>query len=199
MALGLFAQDKASYLIDLNFGGRLLKMKTSAGSGYETATADLCGGLGITYMLSDLTESDMLGSLGVKLDMGFDRITSTYMDSETKTYSNLVRVSGQGVVDIDGFFNLDMAPFGLLAHGGGGISYLSNKESSAVRADRILNFIVGVSPRYWINDNMAITMDFSFIALDRVNNGMEMIKLASSQAPIAKYVNASIGFTYGIK
>lgn len=199
MALSMFAQDKASYLIDLNFGGRLLKMKTSAGSGYKTATADLSGGIGITYMFCNATDEDLLSSLGVKLDMGFDRITSTYLDSDTKTYSNLVRVSGQGVVDIDDLFGLDMAPFGLLAHGGGGMSYLTNKESSAVRADRIINLIAGVSPRYWINDNMAITMDFSFIAMDRVNNGMEMIKLANNQAHIAKYVNASIGFTYGIK
>lgn len=198
MALSVYAQDKASYLIDLNFGGRLLKMKTSAGSGYECAPADLGGSIGITYMFCNITDEDLLSSLGLKLDMGYDRITSTYLDSDVSTQSNLVRVSGQGVVDLEDLFGLDMAPFGLLAHGGGGISYLTNKESDAVRADRIMNFIAGVSPRYCINDNMAVTIDVSFIALDRINNGVEMIKLRSNQAPIAKYFNASIGFTYGI-
>ncbi|HOZ29478.1 MAG TPA: hypothetical protein PLL66_01055 [Bacteroidales bacterium] len=198
MVFGIYAQDKASYLIDLNFGGRLLKMKTSAGSGYDCAAADLGGSIGITYMFCNITDEDLLSSLGVKLDLGYDRINSTYLDSEITTQSNLFRVSGQGVIDLDDLFGLNMAPFGLLAHGGAGISYLSNKESSAVRTDRIMNFIAGVSPRYWINENMAITMDVSFIALDRMNNGVEMIKLGSNQAPIAKYVNATIGFTYGI-
>lgn len=44
---------------------------------------------------------------------------------------------------------------------------------------------------------MAVTLDFSFVALTKVNNGIEMIKLKENQSNFAYFANASIGFTYG--
>jgi len=197
LTLGLYAQDKASYLVDLNVGSRLLKMQTSDNSGYECAMADLGGSVGFAYMFANITEEDFLRSIGLKLDFGYYIVTANQVNSDAKTQSNIMRISGQGIIDVDDLFGMNMAPFGLLAHGGLGIGLLDNKDMSSIGPDRMLNFMAGIQPVYWINESMAVTLDFSFVALTKVNNGIEMIKLKENQSNFAYFANASIGFTYG--
>jgi len=192
---GLFAQN-ASVNIDLNGGTRLLGMK-NARSNYDCAMADLGANLGVTYMFCNVTEEDLLHSIGLRLDYGFDQITSFIPGTETETKTMLMRGTGQIVVNVDDLFGMELAPFGLIAHGGGGVSFMSNVDSPAARADRMLHFIAGISPRYWINETIGINMDFSFVGLDRQNWGVEMLSRFGSPT-IGKYVNMTLGVTIGL-
>jgi len=191
----LFAQN-SSFNIDLNGGTRLLGMKN--GSNYDCATmANLGANLGVTYMFCNVTDEDFLHSIGLRLDYGYDQITSFIPGTETETKTNLMRGTGQIVVNVDDLFGMELAPFGLIAHGGGGVSFMSNADSPASRADRMLHFIAGISPRYWINETVAINMDFSFVGLDRQNWGVEMLSRFGSPT-IGKYVNMTLGVTIGL-
>ncbi|MDD3859481.1 MAG: hypothetical protein PHW83_04730 [Bacteroidales bacterium] len=192
---GLFAQN-SSFNIDLNGGTRLLGMK-NARSNYDCAMADLSANLGVTYMFCNLTDEDLLHSIGIRLDYGFDQITSFIPGTETETKTSLMRGTGQIVVNVDDLFGMELAPFGLIAHGGIGASFMSNPDSPAPRADRMIHAIAGISPRYWINETVAINMDFSFVGLDRQNWGVEMLSRFGSPT-IGKYVNMSLGVTIGI-
>lgn len=192
---GLYAQN-SSFNIDVNGGTRLLGMK-NARSNYDCAMADLSVNLGVTHMFCNVTDEDLLHSLGIRLDYGYDQITSFIPGTTTETKTNLMRGTGQIVVNLDDLFGMELAPLGLIAHGGGGISFMSNTDSPATRSDRMLHFIAGISPRYWINENIAINMDFSFVGLDRQNWGVEMLSRFGSPT-IGKYVNMSLGVTIGL-
>lgn len=194
---GVFAQSNAPYNFELNLGTRLLQMK-NADANYSCSMADLSAGIGVTYMLYNVTDVDFLKSIGFKVDFGYDQATSEILDSDTKTVSTIMRGSGQLVIDVDDLFGMNLSPFGLIVHGGGGASFLANSESLLPRPDRMLNFIAGATPRYWINDNMAISMDFSVVGLLLQDRGVEMIKKLGSSKETGLYGNVSIGFTYAI-
>jgi hypothetical protein len=191
----LYAQN-SSLNIDLNGGTRLLGMK-NARSNYDCAMADLSANLGVTYMFCNVTEEDLLHSIGLRLDYGFDQITSFIPDTETETKTTLMRGTGQIVVNVDDLFGMELAPFGLIAHGGIGASFMSNPDGNASRADRMIHVIAGISPRYWINETIAVNMDFSFVGLDRQNWGVEMLSRFGTPT-IGKYVNMSLGVTIGL-
>jgi len=195
--ISLVAQSNAPYNIDLNFGTRLLQMK-NADANYSCAMADFNTGIGMTYMLNNVTDVDFLKSIGFKLDFGYDQATSKILDSDTKTVSSIMRGSGQLVINLDDLFSMNLAPFGLMLHGGAGTSYMSNSQSILPRPDRMVNIIGGISPRYWLNDNIALNMDFTLIGLILQDRGVEMVNKLGTSKEFGYYGNISFGFTFAI-
>jgi hypothetical protein len=193
----VFAQSNAPYNVELNIGTRLLQMK-NADVNYSCSVADLGAGIGITYMLYNVTDVDFLKSIGFKLDYGYDQATSKILDSDTKTVSTIMRGSGQLVIDVNDLFAMNLSPFGLVLHGGGGASFLNNPASTLPKADMMFNFVAGATPRYWLNDNMAISMDFTLVGLLLQDRGVEMIDRLGADKEFGYYGNVSVGFTYAI-
>lgn len=189
----LFAQSNAPWKVDFNVGTRLMPMKT-ADANYDCSVVDLGANVGITYMFYNITDENLLKSLGLKFDLGYDNVTTNLEGSEAVLVTNLKRASGQLVVDIDNLGGYKMYPFGLVGHIGGGLTLMQRANP---RPDRLLNAIVGLSPKFWIAENMAISMDFSFIVLDKQSFGVEMIE-RFPVTKVGKYSNVSIGFTWGI-
>lgn len=186
--------------IDLNAGSRLLSME-NATNNYSSAPADLNLSLGVRYMLKDVVESKFFSSLGFKIDGGYDMLTSEIMDGG-KTTTNLFRVSGHGILDIDNLLPIGSEKFGLLLHGGSGISYMNNPNAVLTqgRSDRMLNFIAGITPEFRVHENISLNMDVSFIVLGLQDRGVEMEEYLPG-APLDKswgnnYMNLTVGVSY---
>ncbi|HNQ69034.1 MAG TPA: hypothetical protein PKN32_11690 [Bacteroidales bacterium] len=191
--VSLFAQSNAPWNVDFNVGGRLFSMNNNA-TNYNCSALDLGANVGVTYMFYNITDVEVLKSLGLKFDLAYDNVTSNIDGTEAVLVTNLKRASGQIVVDIDNIIGYQMYPFGLVGHIGSGLTLMQRAKP---RPERMINGIIGVSPRFWITENMAINMDFSFIILGKQTYGVEMIN-RFSESKIDKYSNVTLGFTWGI-
>ncbi len=183
---------------DLNIGARLGTMENSPGTDWESSVAGMHFDFGFRYMFVDLTGNDFLNLLGVKLDFGYDGITSSSATEDKKTTSNLLRFGGHGIINLDPLFTSDV--FGVNLHGGLGVSLLSNNENSTL-TDKMLNYIIGATPSYKINENISVNMNFSLIFLSKLDRGVDMIEYIPG-APVEKgtaaYSNISVGITYSL-
>jgi len=189
----LFAQSNAPWKVNFNVGTRLIPMKT-ADAIYDCSAVDLGANVGIMYMFYNITDEDFLSSVGLKLDLGYDNVTSSIEGSDAVLVSNLKRASGQFVIDIDHLCGYEMYPFGLFGHIGGGLTLLQRANP---KPDRLINGIVGLTPTFWITENMGVNIDLSFIVLDKQSFGVEMID-RFDVTKVGHYSNVSLGFVWGI-
>ncbi len=198
-----YAQEKNAYNVDLNVGTRLGIMQTADADLWSPAGADLSIGLGFRYMLFEHVENDFLRSLGFKVDFGYDQIRTDYIGGEhadfQSTTSDLLRFTGHLFIDVGELF-FDFENFGLLAHGGTGLSFMTNSSDfTRDGTDRMVNLIFGVTPQYKLNDNFSLNIDISFVLLGLQDRGVEMINFINGPNNPAwgHYINSSIGVTYG--
>lgn len=196
-----YSQENNAYNIDLNVGTRIGAMHTANADLWEPAMADLSVGIGFRYMLFDHLENEFLSSLGLKVDFGYDQITTDYIGGESATFqattSDLLRFTGHLFIDAGALF-IESESFGLLAHGGTGLSFMSNNDDfTRDGTDRMVNLVFGVTPQYKLNENFSLGIDISLVMLGLQDRGVEMVNLLNDNPVWGNYLNASLSVTYG--
>jgi len=171
----------------LDLGAGVHKPVRPVSSGYFTNTPDLFQvDLGVRYMFNE--------KFGLNLDLGYNSIEG---DNESVDFStNYYRVTLEGVANARNFFGLESVGdrFGLLLHGGMGVSAL-DYETPRDDRDWMLNFQAGITPTYRITNSLALFGDLSAIGhvrQDRTFDGANQVILRGFDGFI---VNASIGLT----
>lgn len=95
---------------------------------------------------------------GVKTQLAMDQFKEA-----DDTGTNFFRVDVQAYYNLGKALNLVMATreqFGLFAHSGVGVAY--SKSVPLEKRERVGHFIVGLSPRYRLNDMVSLALDFSY-------------------------------------
>ncbi len=171
----------------LDFGAGVHKPVRPVAAGYFTNTPDLFQvDLGVRYMFNE--------KFGLNLDLGYNSIEG---DDESLDFSsNYYRVTLEGVANARNFFGLDAIGdrFGLLVHGGMGVSAL-DYENPIDDRDWMLNFQAGITPTYRLTNSLALFGDLSAIGhvrQDRTFDGSNQVVLRGFDGFL---VNASIGLT----
>ena len=193
--------SKAGMFFDLNIGTRI----SGANSDQVTLGAGMHIDGGIGYMFN--------GVIGIKGGLGFDTfkaVDENNAGSEDK--SLMIRTSLEGVLGIDQLANFGTPEFGLNFHAGFGFSTLTNpswKQSKLDVAgfefqdpmfkgnDDMVNIIFGLTPKYIINDNIAINADFSFIMLLKQDFTVDRYNSVVTEG-MTNYMTGSVGITYSL-
>lgn len=112
-------------------------------------------GIGFGFM-------DKNSALGAKLDFGLDQFRSNETGKETG--SDLYRFSLQAICNITNLLNgrSYYNKFNVLVHGGLGYT-IGSTISKTKYDDNIINVIMGATPKYIINNNLALILDASLI------------------------------------
>jgi hypothetical protein len=171
------------YFAEVNYGLN--------GSVYPTTNNFSHTGVGFGYM-------DKNSSLGAKLDLGFDQFRTTVTGKETG--SNLYRFSLQAVSNISNLINERSYynKLNLLVHGGMGYTLASPISTKKIN-DHIVNAIMGLTPKYKLNENMALTLDASLIFNISQSNRFDIDYDVPNNKPsqfTGTTYNASIGILY---
>lgn len=199
-----YDSDQAGIFIDAHFGTRIAGKHSTLVT--PKAGYHIDGGLG--YMLNE--------NFGIKGDLAFDTYKSVnheLIKTVDRAYS--IRASVQAVFALDKLILNKKIKYrnekiGLNAHGGFGFLSLVNpswkegKESDSGFTfsdplfkgnDDMLNFLLGITPRYMFNENISIDADISYViilkqdyTLDRYNN--------IPATGFKGFLNAAIGLTY---
>lgn len=143
----------------IDFSGGFNKPVRPVSGGYFTQTPSLYTvDAGVRYMFTELA--------GLKLDASYN----SFKDDEGSLPfdSSLYRFSLQGVVNAGSLLNLRewSDTFNVLVHGGMGVSVLRSDapvERDFGNGDKMLNFIVGITPQIKLSDRVALTADLSAI------------------------------------
>lgn len=197
--LSVTAQTDEGLFFDFNFGGRF--------SGAASDSVTMGPGLhleGATgYMFSNI--------VGIRGVLGYDQFKTVEDESnptiEDRSY--MLRASLEGVLSISEISGFGTSDFGLNFHAGFGLatnvnpSWKEKREEAGFEFkdpmfkgnDDMINVMMGLNPKYHINENLSINADITYTILskkdftsDRSNNirveGMDGI------------LNGSIGLTY---
>ncbi len=174
--------------IDLGVG--VHKPGRPLASGYSTNTPDFGQiDLGVRYMIND--------KFGLSLEGGYNRFTEG--DDSPEFESSLYRVSLEGVVNLGNFLGFRdwTNRFGLLAHGGGGVTAMTaNEPVDLDNTDYMLNFTVGVTPQLRLSNSIALFGDlsiFGHVRQDRTFDGTAPQVLRGFDGFL---VNASVGVSF---
>lgn len=145
----------------------------------------------------------MNNRVGVMLDFGYDLFDG--VNSGTRNV-NYFRTSLQGVVNAGDLlrFSTFSKRFGLLLHGGAGISNMwTKKEFSAnpdasffKRSDDMVNFIFGATPQLKVTERFSLNADLSFIFHHNQTFQFDMQNLSQHGAIDGYFLNASLGTTF---
>lgn len=141
--------------------------------------------------------------VGLMMDLGYDLFDA---DFSGKRNVNYFRTSLQGVVNAGDLlrFSTFSKRFGLLIHGGAGISSMwTKKEFSAnpdasffKRSDDMINFIFGATPQLKVTERFSLNADLSFIFHHNQTYQFDMTNLSQHGAIDGYFLNASLGGTF---
>ncbi|MEY3236876.1 MAG: hypothetical protein RI883_977 [Bacteroidota bacterium] len=144
---------------------------------------------------------------GLMLDMGFDLFDA---NGSGKSNIRYLRTSVQGVLNLGDLLRSDTwtKSIGLLMHGGAGMSHMwvgKNDPLNIINAndpllknvDDMLNYVIGITPQFKINEHFALTGDLSFIAHSRQTHNFNMTELTPARTGFDGYLfNYTIGVSY---
>ncbi len=145
--------------------------------------------LGVRYMIND--------KFGLSLEGGYNRFEEG--DNSLPFESSLYRVSLEGVVNLGNFLGFRdwTNRFGLLAHGGGGVTGLSFSEPRDIDdTDYMLNFTVGITPQLRLSNNIALFGDLSIFGHVRQDNNFDGVAPQVLRGFDGFLVNASVGVSF---
>lgn len=110
--------------------------------------------IGIGYNFND--------TYGLRFDIASDKFI--YNENLLNGSKN-IRYSLNGVINILSFLNLKNGRenFDIDTHLGMGYSYFKSNNPQYTKADNIMNVIVGITPKYWLSESLAIKTDFSTV------------------------------------
>ncbi|KQB37153.1 MULTISPECIES: OmpA family protein [Flavobacterium] len=172
--------------IELN--GGLNKPTRTMTSGYSTETVSpFHADLGVRYMFNP--------KFGLKFDVGYDQFQErdNTPDFESKYY----RASVQGVINLGRALNFETwtNTFGLLAHGGFGVSQLSSDKGFDGK-DYMGHGIMGLTGQVRLSNRIALTGDLTGIVNGRQNHNFDGRGLTSTGSFDGVLLNASVGLTF---
>ncbi|PRP66933.1 OmpA family protein [Nonlabens agnitus] len=174
----------------IDFGVGVHKPVRPVAGGYFTNTPSFGqADLGVRYMIND--------KFGLSLEGGYGRFEND--DDSNAFETQLYRVSLEGVVNAGNFLGFKewTNRFGLLVHGGMGVTGLKYQEPLDIEdMDQMLNFTVGVTPQLRLSDRIALFGDlsiFGHVRQDRTFDGTQPQVLRGFDGFL---VNASVGASF---
>lgn len=154
-------------------------------------------GANVRYMMNN--------SSGLMLDFGYDFLDFYGLGTANTHY---VRTNIQGVGNVGHVLHFEewTKRFGLLVHGGFGMSHLFGKDTADYtdtrlfkKSDDMVNLTFGISPQFKINERIALTGDISMINNIRQNVTFDMTSPITGMGGIrGSFYNASIGIQFYI-
>jgi OOP family OmpA-OmpF porin len=145
----------------------------------------------------------MNNRVGIQLDFGYDLFDA--VNSGTRNV-NYFRTSIQGVVNAGDLlrFSTFSKRFGLLIHGGAGISSMWLNKDYQVgtdntlfkKSDDMVNFIFGATPQFKVTERFSLNADLSFIFHHNQTYQFDMQHLSQHGAIDGYFLNASLGATF---
>ncbi|BAO56758.1 OmpA domain protein [Nonlabens marinus S1-08] len=174
--------------VDLGLG--VHKPVRPVAEGYFTNTPSIGqADLGVRYMIND--------KFGLNLDLGYNRFEG---DDESLPFkSQAYRVSLEGVVNAGTFlgFREWTDRFGLLLHGGAGVTTLKYQEPRDIEdGDQMLNFTVGATPQLRVSDRVALFADLSIFGHVRQDRSFDGTRPTGTRGFNGFLVNASVGASF---
>ncbi|OXE99119.1 OOP family OmpA-OmpF porin [Flavobacterium araucananum] len=181
--------DKPAYnkwSIELN-GGLNKPMRTIT-PGYSTESlSPFHADLGVRYMFNP--------KFGLKLDVGYDQFQER---NDTPEFdSKYYRASLQGVINLGRALNFETwtNTFGLLAHGGFGVSQLSSDKGFDGK-DYMAHGIAGLTGQIRLSNRVALTGDLTGIVNGRQNHNFDGKGVPTTGSLDGVLLNASVGLTF---
>jgi OOP family OmpA-OmpF porin len=145
----------------------------------------------------------MNNRVGIQLDFGYDLFDG--VNSGTRNI-NYFRSSLQAVVNAGDLlrFSTFSKRFGLLIHGGAGISSMWLNKDYQVgtdntlfkKSDDMVNFIFGATPQLKVTERFSLNADLSFIFHHNQTYQFDMQNLSQHGAIDGYFLNASLGATF---
>jgi OOP family OmpA-OmpF porin len=172
----------------LELNGGLNKPLRAITPGYSTETASpFHADLGVRYMFNP--------KFGLKLDVGYDQFQER--DDTPEFDSKYYRASLQGVINLGRALNFETwtNTFGLLAHGGFGVSQLSNDDGFDGK-DYMAHGIMGLTGQVRLSNRVALTGDLTGIVNGRQNHNFDGHGVPTTGSLDGVLLNASIGLTF---
>lgn len=195
-----FSQEETLNHSSLDFGFGVTNAITPFAPNYWSNTVGLFHTyLGYRYMFNN--------KFGARLNLGFDRIKNDGFGSNGNSQefrSQYLRSSLEVVLNMGRVLNFeDFAPkFSFLFHGGMG--YSSNRNSNAPlfgdfnnpNKDNMVNFIVGLTPQFKLNNQLSINVDLAFINHIYQQRTWDLTESYSSRGFDGLLANATVGVSY---
>jgi OOP family OmpA-OmpF porin len=181
--------DKPDYnrwSIELN-GGINKPMRTMTAS-YATATLNpFHADLGVRYMIDP--------KFGFKLDFGYDKFQER--DNTAPFESTYLRTSLQGIINMGRALNFEnwTNTFGLLVHGGVGVSQLTSKNGFDGE-DYMGNGILGLTGQIKLSNRAVLTGDLTGIVNGKQNWNFDGMSVARTGSFDGGILNVSVGLTF---
>lgn len=178
--------DYNKWSIEVN--GGVNKPTRTMTDGYYTSTLNLFhADLGVRYMFNP--------KFGLKLDFGYDKFQEH--DDSAPFESTYLRTSLQGVVNLGRVLNFEewTDTFGLLVHGGFGVSQLSSKDGFDGE-DYMGNGILGLTGQIKLSNSIVLTGDLTGIVNGKQNYNFDGQGNTTTGAFDGTLLNASVGFTF---
>ena len=145
----------------------------------------------------------MNNRFGIQLDFGYDLFDG--VNSGTRNV-NYFRTSLQGIVNAGDLlrFSTFSKRFGLLIHGGAGISNMWLNKDYQVgtdntlfkKSDDMVNFIFGATPQFKVTERFSLNADLSFIFHHNQTYQFDMQNVSQHGAIDGYFINASLGATF---
>lgn len=173
--------------IELN--GGVNKPTRTMTPGYFTDTFNFFhADLGVRYMFNP--------KFGLKLDVGYDKFQEN--DDSLPFESTMLRASLQGVVNVGRVLNFETwtNTFGLLAHGGVGVSQLTAQDGGFDGEDYMGHGIIGLTGQVRLGNRVALTGDVSGIVHGKQNWNFDGRGQVNTGAFDGGILNASLGLTF---
>lgn len=145
--------------------------------------------LGVRYMIND--------KFGLNLDLGYSRFEgdNESIDFETEGY----RASLEGVINVGNVLGFKewTNRFGLLIHGGGGVTALKFQEPIDIdNPDYMLNLTAGVTPQLRLSDRVALFGDLSVFGHVRQHRTFDGTQAQIQRGFDGFLVNVSAGISF---
>ncbi len=136
---------------------------------------------------------------GAKIDLGYDYLSES--GKSLKFNTHYVRASFQGVANLATIlqFNTFTQKFGLLAHGGFGVSSLLAKNHQLIKqTDEMVHLIFGLTPQYKVNEKIALNIDISMIQNFKQHYTFDYHTLNPANSRRGSLANLTVGISYKI-
>jgi OOP family OmpA-OmpF porin len=144
--------------------------------------------LGVRYMSNP--------KFGWKLDFEYDKFSE---GKNSKSFeSNYLRTSLQAVINLGRALNFETFTntFGVLIHGGAGVSQLSASNSFFNDEDYMINGILGLTGQAKLSNRIALTLDLSGIIHAEQGINFDGMSVVSNGAFDGLLINATAGLTF---
>ncbi len=172
----------------IEVNGGVNKPTRTMTTGHYTSTLNpFHADLGVRYMFNP--------KFGLKLDFGYDKFKEH--DDSAPFESTYLRTSLQGVVNLGRVLSFEdwTDTFGLLAHGGFGVSQLTS-DNGFEGEDYMGNGILGLTGQVKLSNSIVLTGDLTGIVNGKQNNNFDGNGTVTTGAFDGILLNASVGFTF---